>query len=93
MARKSSTTHGPVTSSRSTITRGLIRRATATHSAFIRLTKATSDAWPLDRTARRRRVAVAMEGQAAEVVVEEVGGDVAHRPERAGGGPAPSLRR
>ena len=42
--RNSSTTIGPVTSSSSISTRGLIRRATATHSAFIRLIMATSEA-------------------------------------------------
>ena len=41
---KSAAICGPVTARRSTITRGLRRRAAATHSAFKRLIKSTSPA-------------------------------------------------
>ena len=50
---------------------------------------ATSGGVVVDRGIRRRWLAVAMEGQPTQVVVEQVRRDVADRPERAGGRPVP----
>ena len=90
MVRNRATTHGPVTSSRSTMTRGLNRRTTATHSAFIRLTNRTSDVWSSIATPWEGWRSPCVWGEPAQVVVEQMGRDVAHRP--AGGRPLPVRR-
>ena len=88
MVRNSASTHGPVTSSRSISTRGLIRRATATHSAFIRLMK-RQRGLPVDHAVARRSLSIPVERESPEIVIEQMGDDVTDGPERAGGRPVP----